>query len=98
MVLPTELPQHLTLPHTQNRMYCSLPVLYTLYPHDRTTITSNITNDGERVSSFKFLGVHLAENLTWTLITSHIVMTTQERSGEHPDKLHHCVVRQRHCC
>ncbi|KAI4878733.1 hypothetical protein NFI96_009793 [Prochilodus magdalenae] len=33
----------------------------------------------ERVSSFKFLGVHLAEDLTWTTNTSHLVRKAQQR-------------------
>ncbi|KAI4895335.1 hypothetical protein NFI96_000692 [Prochilodus magdalenae] len=33
----------------------------------------------KRVSSFKFLGVHLAEDLTWTLNTSHIIRKAQQR-------------------
>ncbi|KAI4875372.1 hypothetical protein NFI96_001783 [Prochilodus magdalenae] len=32
----------------------------------------------ERVSRFKFLGVHLAENLTWTINTSHLVRKAQQ--------------------
>ena len=33
----------------------------------------------ERVSSFKFLDVHLAEDLTWTINTSHLVRKAQQR-------------------
>ncbi|KAI4873791.1 hypothetical protein NFI96_002788 [Prochilodus magdalenae] len=33
----------------------------------------------ERVSSFKFLCVHLAEDLTWTTNTSHLVRKAQQR-------------------
>ncbi|KAI4877002.1 hypothetical protein NFI96_004733 [Prochilodus magdalenae] len=33
----------------------------------------------ERVSSFKFLGVHLAEDVTWTLNMSHLVRKSQQR-------------------
>ncbi|KAI4905235.1 hypothetical protein NFI96_008737, partial [Prochilodus magdalenae] len=33
----------------------------------------------ERRSSFKFLGVHLAEDLTWTTNTSHLVRKAQQR-------------------
>ncbi|KAI4894208.1 hypothetical protein NFI96_007184 [Prochilodus magdalenae] len=33
----------------------------------------------ERVSHFKFLGVHLAEDLSWTTNTSHLVRKAQQR-------------------
>ncbi|KAI4878726.1 hypothetical protein NFI96_018494 [Prochilodus magdalenae] len=33
----------------------------------------------ERVSSFKFLGVHLAEDLIWTTNTAHLVRKAQQR-------------------
>ncbi|KAI4902937.1 hypothetical protein NFI96_005134 [Prochilodus magdalenae] len=33
----------------------------------------------ERVSSFKFLGVHFAEDLTWAINTSHLVRKAQQR-------------------
>ncbi|KAK3560141.1 hypothetical protein QTP86_034709, partial [Hemibagrus guttatus] len=33
----------------------------------------------ERVSSFKYLGVHISEDLTWTLNTTQLVKKAQQR-------------------
>ncbi|KAI2645994.1 hypothetical protein H4Q32_025360 [Labeo rohita] len=51
----------------------------------------------ERVSSTKFLGVHITEDLSWTNNTTALAKKLhllQRHHREHPDELHHCVLLQ----
>ncbi len=66
----------------------------------------------ERVSSFKFLGVHNTEDLTWSAHTDAVLKKAQQRlfflisphpplilhlhCGKHPDWLHHRLVWKQH--
>ncbi|KAK3520106.1 hypothetical protein QTP70_013681 [Hemibagrus guttatus] len=45
----------------------------------------------EIIKSTKFLGIHLAENFTWSLNTSSITKKAQQCR---PEQLHHCLVRE----
>jgi len=72
----------------------------------------------ERVNSFRYLGVHIAEDLTWTTQINTLLRKAKQPlyhlrqlrknlslpedpsdllhwcGGEHPDRKHHCLVRQ----
>ncbi|KAI3366888.1 hypothetical protein L3Q82_009531, partial [Scortum barcoo] len=52
----------------------------------------------ERVSSFKFLGTHISENLSWTTNTSSLIKKAHQRlpedTEEEPPVPHACHPRQ----
>jgi len=86
-------------------------------PHQRTDTPLGINGTTmERVSNFRHLGVHIAEDLTWTTrhtgeegeaaplppqAAEQVLCLPEDPSdllrwcgGEHPDREHHCPVRQ----
>lgn len=56
-------------------MDCIYIELFMSYTVDHSSTGEEL----ERVTSFKFLGVHIAEYLTWSLNTSCIIKRAQQR-------------------
>lgn len=45
----------------------------------KKTHHTGLSIEEERVDSFKFLGVHISEDLSWSLNTSHLIKKAQQR-------------------